>query len=105
LFILKDREGKPAVMKDLNRGTVYDGPLVVMVNGQSASASEVVASTLQDYNRAVIVGNPTFGKATGQVMMPLDSAINADNTGIGDRSSPYGYVTVTLRKLYRITGK
>jgi carboxyl-terminal processing protease len=76
LLMLQGREGTPTVMKDMNRGTIYDGPLVLMVNGQSASASELLAAALQDYNRALIVGSPT-----------------------------YGLSTVTIHKLYRITGK
>src|SRR5688572_21233923 len=70
----KYRDGKVAFMKDPNRGQIYTGPMVLMVNGQSASASEMLAAALQDYNRAVIVGSNTFGKATMQQMMPLDTA-------------------------------
>jgi carboxyl-terminal processing protease len=101
LFMMQSSDGKAIVKKDLNRGTVYDGPMLVMVNGQSASASELLASTLQDYNRAVIVGSPTFGKATGQGIMPLDTSVRS----LSEFSSPYGIVTVTLEKLYRVTGK
>lgn len=104
LFMLKNREGKPYIMKDMNRGTIFDGPMLVMVNGQSASASEVLASTLQDYNRALIVGSQTFGKATGQIIMPLDTLFGSENNDLESVVSPYGYVTVTLRKLYRVTG-
>jgi carboxyl-terminal processing protease len=75
LCMMQARGEKPVVMKDMNRGTIYDGPLVVMVNGQSASASEILASTLQDYNRALIVGSPTFGKSTGQIILPLDTVL------------------------------
>lgn len=105
LFMMQSRDKKPYVMKDMNRGTVYDGPLVLMVNGQSASASEVLASTLQDYNRALIVGSTTYGKATGQIVIPMDSTINPydlEKTGL---KSDYGVSTVTVKKLYRITGK
>ena len=76
---IKSRDAKVYTMKDVNRGsTIYDGPLILMVNGYSASASEMVAGTLQDYNRAVIVGSPTYGKATAQVVLPMDTTINLD---------------------------
>jgi carboxyl-terminal processing protease len=105
LCVLKGRAEKPEVLKDMNRGTVYDGPLVVLVNGQSASASEVLAGTLQDYNRAVIVGSQTFGKATGQIVVPLDSTISLTAPAERKARSPYGFVTVTIEKLYRVTGR
>ncbi|HEY0769573.1 MAG TPA: S41 family peptidase, partial [Sphingobacteriaceae bacterium] len=62
---------EPFTLKDSNRGTVYDGPLVIMVNGVSASASELVSAALQDYRRAIIVGSNTYGKATAQEMFSL----------------------------------
>jgi carboxyl-terminal processing protease len=70
----------------------------VLVNGQSASASEVVAASLQDYNRAIIAGSATFGKATAQQVFPLQSG-----TSVITKES--GYVKITLEKLYRVTGK
>ncbi|HEY8400130.1 MAG TPA: carboxy terminal-processing peptidase [Cytophagaceae bacterium] len=105
LFMLQSKDKKPYAMKDPNRGTIYDGPLVVMVNGQSASASEVLASTLQDYNRALIVGSPTYGKATGQIILPVDTTVNINSPNFSASNSRYGYLTVTIHKLYRITGK
>jgi len=105
LFMMQSSDKKPYVMKDMNRGTVYDGPLVLMVNGQSASASEVLASTLQDYNRALIVGSTTYGKATGQIVIPMDSTINPSDLEKTGLRSEYGVSTVTVKKLYRITGK
>ena len=60
------------LLKDRNRGTVYDGPLVVLVNGYSASASEITASILQEHGRALIMGETTYGKAVGQQMLPFN---------------------------------
>ncbi len=95
------KKGMPPVsMKDWNRGVAYSGPMVVMVNGHSASASELMASTLQDFNRAVIVGSDTYGKATGQEMFPL----NVQETSAAD-SMKSGFASVTVLKLYRVTGK
>src|ERR1700676_1766568 len=70
----RNKEGKIYTMKDVNRGSVYDGPLILLINGFTASASEMLAGTLQDYHRALIVGSPSFGKATAQIVLPLDTA-------------------------------
>jgi carboxyl-terminal processing protease len=99
---IKTRDAKIITLKDVNRGTVWDGPLLLLVNGSSASASEMVAGTLQDYNRALIVGSPTYGKATAQVVLPMDTSIDLNTyNGNGHASS---YLKVTISKLYRITG-
>ncbi len=99
---LKDRGTKMTTLKDVNRGTVYDGPLVILVNRGSASASELVAGTLQDYNRALIVGSPTFGKATGQVVLPLDTSINLQT--YNGKAQAASYVKLTTFRLYRVNG-
>lgn len=104
LSLAKERSGKTMTLKDPARGTIYDGPMGVMINGQSASASELLAGALQDYNRAVIIGGRSFGKATMQIVLPMDSSFNyLDET----KSPPQtdSYVKVTTGKLYRITGK
>jgi carboxyl-terminal processing protease len=99
-FKLKDP--KPITLKDGNRGTIYDGPLTLMVNGFSASASELLAGTLQDYHRALIVGSSTYGKATGQRILPLDTTINM-NDNIDDIHTP-SFLKLTISQLYRVTG-
>lgn len=106
LMIASSREEGARTIRDMNRGTVYDGPLVVMTNGQSASASEIVAAALQDYNRALIVGSTTFGKATGQQMLPFGNHLNQDqNTTKNDLNLVKDFVTVTTMKIYRVNGK
>ncbi|HEY0091299.1 MAG TPA: carboxy terminal-processing peptidase [Flavobacterium sp.] len=93
ISILSDNRERKTVLKDISPGTIYDGPLVVLVNGDSASASEFFASAMQDYKRGLILGSTTSGKATMQSILPLQR-----------RDSP-DYVKLTLQKFYRITGK
>lgn len=102
LAIVKDRTEKVSVLKDPNRGTVYDGPLVVLINGQSASASEFLAGVLQDYKRAIILGNNSFGKASMQTFVPIDSSIL-----VGKRRFAFdlGYSLTTIGRFYRLNGK
>jgi carboxyl-terminal processing protease len=95
--LIRSKGGETLSVKDLNRGTIYDGPLIILVNGMSASASEFFAAAMQDYNRAIIVGDRTFGKATAQNPLPLDP--NAKF------KSKFGFVNITMHKIYRITGK
>lgn len=99
--ILKDKSEKAILLKDMNRGTAYNGPLVVLVNGQSASASEMVSAALQDYNRAVIVGSTTYGKGTSQATYPLDINYEPDMPVPTDHQN--GYVNITQHKFYRIS--
>lgn len=96
-------DGKVYTLKDMNRGTIYNGPLVLLVNAYSASASELVAGTLQDYNRAVIIGTPTYGKATGQMVLPLDTTINLTKE-LPDIKTD-AYLKLTFFKLCRVSGK
>jgi carboxyl-terminal processing protease len=98
---VKTREVKTTTLYDTNRGTLYDGPLVIMVNGYSASAAELFAGTLQDYNRAVIVGSPTYGKATMQVVLPIDTSVTPENIF---KTKSENYLKVTVGKLYRVNG-
>lgn len=95
----QDKKGR--ILKDPNRGAVYTGPLAVMVNGFSASASEIVSSILQDYNRAVIVGSATYGKATSQVILPLDANL-ISGLPPKDLNKAPGYLKVTMTKFYRM---
>ena len=96
---IKDKAGKVQFLKDPNRGTIYDGPLIVLINGASASASEFFSATLQDYNRALIVGGTTYGKGTAQDVLPLDTNKIAANKKYDD------FIKVTENKFYRINGK
>ena len=95
---------KPMGLRDPNRGTIYDGPLIVMINRASASASEMVAGALQDYNRALIVGSPTFGKATIQVVLPADTSIDMEHYSEASMKNYTEFVKVTLGRFYHVTG-
>ena len=101
LAATKEKSGKLITLKDPNRGTIYDGPLALMVNGQSASASELLAAALQDYNRGVIVGSNTYGKATGQAMFPLDTITSKEFSG----KEKGDIIKITVGKLYRVNGQ
>jgi carboxyl-terminal processing protease len=93
ICIMKARNGDPVLLKDLNRGAVYSGPLMILVNENSASASEVLAAALQDHNRALIVGTPTFGKASSQRIILVDSL-----------SLEFGFLKITMENIYRFPG-
>jgi carboxyl-terminal processing protease len=98
----KSATGKVAYYKDPNRGVIYNGPLALMINGQSASASEMMAASLQDYNRAVIIGSNSFGKATVQRMLPLDTNYRENGGPPGNTAD---VVKVTFGKFYRLDGR
>ena len=97
---VKGREEKPYIHMDKDKSVLYDGPLVIMVNQFSASASEIIVAALQDYNRAIIVGSKsTFGKGTVQRFYDLDRGIRGN-----DEFKPLGNVKMTVQKFYRVTG-
>mgnify|MGYP000564573832 CR=1 FL=1 len=93
ILILKYNTDETFIIKDSNRGSLFTKPIIVLVNNYSASASEFFAASMQDYNRAVIVGTTTHGKASAQVILPLSD----DET--------LGYSKLTVEKFYRVTGQ
>jgi carboxyl-terminal processing protease len=97
-------ENKVVALRDHNRGTIYDGPLLVLVNGYSASASEIFAGMMQDYNRAYIVGNKTFGKHIGQLVLPLDSIGDIKTILEKEQIPKYGFVKTTSSQYNKLDG-
>ncbi|MEO6316136.1 MAG: carboxy terminal-processing peptidase [Chitinophagaceae bacterium] len=97
---VRDRDGKPSVLRDRDKTVLYDGPLAVMVNEFSASASEIFAAAIQDYKRGLIIGSTTtYGKGTVQRNIGLDKTQNFMSA-----NSDLGTIKLTLQKFYRING-
>lgn len=87
--LVRNSDGRIDVLADEQKGAFYKGPLTVLVNRLSASASEIFAGAMQDYHRALIIGGQTFGKGTVQTIQPLN----------------HGELKLTLAKFYRVSGQ
>ncbi len=87
--LVRNSDGRVDVLADEDSGTYYTGPMAVLVNRLSASASEIFAGAMQDYHRALIIGGQTFGKGTVQTIQPLN----------------HGELKLTLAKFYRVSGQ
>ena len=95
---VKDGNGKIQTLKNKNETPIWTGPLVIMQNELSASASEILAGVMQDYGRAMIIGSPqSFGKGTVQTFVDLNRFLNTEDD--------FGSLKLTIQKFYRITGE
>ena len=95
---VKYRNEDPVVREDIDKNTQWSGSLVVLVNELSASASEIFAAAMQDYNRAIILGgNQTYGKGTVQNIIPI-------NKFYPNYDKKLGFLKMTIQKFYRING-
>ncbi len=99
---VKGRDSRPHPLEDRDPSVLYDGPLAIIVNSYSASASEIMAAALQDYGRAVIVGTSpsTFGKGTVQRFFDLDAVVPPRYKELGE----LGSMKITIQKFFRING-
>ncbi len=113
---VKSSDAAPMTLRD-DKSELYDGPMAVMVNQNSASASEIMAAALQDYKRAVIVGTTTYGKGTVQKVIPLDEFVDpitrmrmqsgstaSSGDGSATAANSLGALKITVQKFYRING-
>lgn len=87
---------EPEIEQDIDQTVIFNGPLAVLVDRASASASEIFAGAIQDYSRGIIIGTPTFGKGTVQTLIDLNQITHA--------REPQGQIKLTVAKFYRISG-
>jgi carboxyl-terminal processing protease len=94
---LRETGGRVEVLESDEKGAAYSGPLTILVDRFSASASEIFAAAMQDYGRGVVIGQETYGKGSVQNLYPLDRYAIGQDPG-------YGQLTVTIGMYYRVTG-
>jgi carboxyl-terminal processing protease len=94
---VRNASGRISLEEDIEPGMAWEGPLAVLVNRYSASASEIFAAAIQDYGRGVVIGEPTFGKGTVQSLLDLDDYAPSDKPGMGQ-------LKITMAQFFRVNG-
>jgi carboxyl-terminal processing protease len=94
---VRNSSGRISLEEDVDPGMAWEGPLAVLVNRYSASASEIFAAAIQDYGRGVVIGEPTFGKGTVQSLLDLDDYAPSDKPGMGQ-------LKITMAQFFRVNG-
>jgi carboxyl-terminal processing protease len=94
---VRNSSGRISLEEDIEPGMAWDGPLAVLVNRYSASASEIFAAAIQDYGRGVVIGETTFGKGTVQSLLDLDDYAPSDKPGMGQ-------LKITMAQFFRVNG-
>ncbi|MBT8064812.1 MAG: carboxy terminal-processing peptidase [Gammaproteobacteria bacterium] len=94
---VRSSSGRISLEEDVEPGMAWEGPLAVLVNRYSASASEIFAAAIQDYGRGVVIGEPTFGKGTVQSLLDLDDYAPSDKPGMGQ-------LKITMAQFFRVNG-
>ena len=94
---VRNSNGRISLEEDVEPGMAWSGPLAVLVNRYSASASEIFAAAIQDYGRGLVVGEPTFGKGTVQSLLDLDDYAPSDSPGMGQ-------LKITMAQFFRVSG-
>ncbi|MEZ5443433.1 MAG: carboxy terminal-processing peptidase, partial [Lysobacterales bacterium] len=95
---VRDSTGRLQIERDSDAGVTYDGPLAVLVNRASASASEIFAAAIQDYGRGLVIGETTFGKGTVQNLVDLDHVADSEKPALGQ-------LKMTIAQFFRVNGK